>query len=73
MKELLKKIWSVLTSKRFKAFYWSSFAMVLAGFLDLIVTELTAWDPNHTITVMAGLVIAQVTKALNNYSKSETV
>lgn len=67
LESFLKKIWATLTSKRFKAFYWATFAMSVAGFLDLVLQELTAWDPENTITVMAGLVFAQITKAINNW------
>jgi len=66
MQTVLLKIWEVLTSKRFKAFYWSSGAMVTAGFLDLTLQELVAWDAHNMITVLAGLIFAQITKELNN-------
>lgn len=60
----------MLTSKRFKAFYWSTATMAFAGFLDLILQYLTDWNPDSIITVAAGLVFAQITKFINNwYSK----
>ena len=66
MQDLLTKIREVLTSKRFVAFYWHTGAMAFAGFLDLVLQELTLWDANNLITVLAGLVFAQITKELNN-------
>lgn len=64
---IFEKIRQALTSKRFKAFYWSTATMAVAGFLDLILQDLTAWDANNVITVIAGLVFAQITKAMNNW------
>jgi len=54
-----------LTSKDMKAIYWTAFAQVIAGGLDLVITQLTAWNPDHLITIFAGLVIARITKRLN--------
>lgn len=67
MDNFFNKAWGVLTSKRFKAFYWSTGTMALAGFFDLVLQDLTEWDPNNIITVIAGLVFAQITKYLNNW------
>jgi predicted Kef-type K+ transport protein len=64
---LFTKIKSVLLSKRFQAFYWSTGTMAVAGFLDIVLQELTEWDPQNLITVGAGLAFAQVTKAMNNW------
>lgn len=69
MKNFLKKIKEILISKRFTAFYWSSGAMLVAGFLDLVLQELQVWDGNHIVTVMAGLIFAQITKYLNKKSQ----
>ena len=66
MRDILIKIGRVLVGKRFKAFYWHSGAMFFAGFLDLIVQELTAWNPDNIWTIFAGLVFAQITKYLNS-------
>lgn len=67
IEKVFNAIADALVSKRFKAFYWSTFTMALAGFLDLVLQELTEWDPDNFLTVLAGLVFAQITKALNNW------
>jgi len=66
IKKILVWIKNMLTSPRFKAFYWSTGTMAFAGLLDLILQDLTAWNPNSTITVVAGLVFAQITKYIYN-------
>ena len=73
IQSLLSLGWSVLTSNRFKAFYWSTGTMALAGFLDLILQNLTEWDANNIVTVVAGLVFAQITKALSNVANGKSV
>jgi hypothetical protein len=65
--QVLNKGKAVILSKRFQAFYWSTGTMAIAGFLDLVLQELTEWDPQNLITVGAGLAFAQVTKAMNNW------
>ena len=65
MEALIEKTLSTLVSKRFKAFYWHTGTMAFAGFLDLILQELVAWDANNMVTVLAGLIFAQITKELN--------
>lgn len=61
----------VLTSKRFKAFYWGTATMALAGFLDLISQEFINWNPDSWTTAIVGLIFAQITKAMNNKSLKE--
>lgn len=68
--KLIKKIWSIFVSKRFKSFYWSMATMSIAGLLDLILQELIAWDPENIITVIVGLLFAQITKAINKWYQS---
>lgn len=67
IKKILIWIRDMLTSKRFKAFYWSSGTMMFAGFLDLVLQDITAWNPDSWITVVAGLVFAQITKYIYNW------
>jgi len=75
MKKLLKilsEFWivEILTSdtfvKRFKAFLWHSGAMAAVGSLDLIAQTFLEYDPDNAITIILGLLIAQITKAINN-------
>jgi len=43
--------------------------MLTAGLFDLILQELIAWDSNNLITVIVGLIFAQITKELNKQKK----
>lgn len=65
----MHKINQLLTSKRFKSLYWSTGTMLTAGLFDLILQELIAWDSNNLITVIVGLIFAQITKELNKQKK----
>lgn len=51
--------------KRLKSFLWRTAGMVTAAGLAFVLAELTAWDPNSMLTVVAGLVIGEITKQLN--------
>ncbi len=59
--QVFQVIWSFLISKTAKRFYWTT----LAGFLGLIVVQLTNSDWIYAPMVMA--VVAGITKELNNY------
>ena len=59
--QYLNTIWSFLTSKLAKRFYWTT----LAGFLGLIVVQLTNSDWVYTPIVIG--IIAGITKEINNY------
>ena len=63
--EILEKIKEILTSKRLIATYWHAGAMIGIVGLDIILEQFAAWNPNDFLTVFVGLVIAQITKALN--------
>lgn len=67
IKESLIWIKNMFTSPRFKAFYWATGTMAFAGLLDLILQDLTEWNPDHLITVVAGLIFNQITKYIYNW------
>lgn len=70
--EVLKTFWivEIVTGDKFKkrlsAFLWHSGAMVVAGLLDLTLQSLMEYDADNILTIVVGLVFAQITKALNN-------
>jgi len=64
-KMLYDKAIEILTSKRMVATYWHAGTMLFAALSDIILQNLTAWNPDTMITVGAGLVFAQITKHLN--------
>lgn len=71
MLKTIKDFWivQVLTGdtfkKRFKAFLWHAGAMLAMGSLDVLVQALTEVNPDNTVTILLGLILAQVTKYLN--------
>ena len=63
---MLQNIVSVLTSSRFKAFYWSTGIMALTGFLSLVSSSIGLFHLSPSVTVVVGLILNQVVKGLNN-------
>jgi hypothetical protein len=55
----------ILVSKRFKSFYWRASAMVVAGLIQVIIDSATDLQLNGYITVILGLILAEITKKLN--------
>ena len=68
--KLLQKGKSIILSKRMKATYWHAGTMISVALMDMIITELSNWNPDNIITVAVGLVFAQITKILNNKKKN---
>lgn len=62
---MIDKIKNMLISNRFKSFYWRSAMMILAGFLSLISASLTELEISSEITVMAGLILGEISKHIN--------
>ena len=62
----MKNIIAVLTSNRFKSFYWRSGMMVLAGFISLTVEGISDFGFNPQVTVVLGLVLGEVSKFINS-------
>ncbi len=60
------QLWNVIAHKHVRAVLWGAGAMAVAFGMDYASAELIAWDPNNEVTILAGLVFARITKALNN-------
>jgi hypothetical protein len=60
------KIVQVLISNRFKSFYWRTGMMVLASALAFFADNIALFEFNATVTVVLGLVLGEVSKAVNN-------
>lgn len=52
--------------KRLKSFAWSTGMMVVALFVDFLITNLELFNMPVEVTVILGLVLAQVSKFLNS-------
>jgi len=68
---MLQNIISVLTSSRFKSFYWSTGIMALTGFLSLLASSLDLLHLSPGVTVVVGLILNQVVKGLNNMAQGK--
>jgi hypothetical protein len=70
MKDFLSKAWNIILGfflgKDMKALYWYTFAQFIAAAGDIMIQNLTDWNPDNIITVAAGLVISRITKKLNS-------
>ena len=55
----------VLLSNRFKSFYWRGGAMLVSGFLSVILESATDLQLSNATIVVLGLVLAEITKFLN--------
>lgn len=70
LKEILNKVISIIvgffTCNDMKALYWYSFSQFIASGLDIILQQLTSWDPDNMLTIFVGLVISRITKKLNS-------
>lgn len=62
----IKSILMVFVSKRFTTFYWNAFYMVLAGFADIILQNIADFNLPQTATIILGLALAQISKAIRN-------
>ena len=69
--EVLNKLYSLLISKRFKAFYWMSFYMAIAGFIDLLLQNLTVLDLPIWVVVAVGGLLTQISKGIKNKINGE--
>lgn len=53
--------------KRIEAFAWHSLMMIVAFALEEILKDMSVLQLTPEATVMTGLILGQVSKALNNY------
>lgn len=64
-------MFNVLLSPRFKSFYWRSGMMFVAGFIALIAKNLELFHLPIGWVTLVGLVLGEVSKALNNRLKGK--
>lgn len=57
--------------KRLKALGWSLGTMVAVAVLDWLADNLGLFNLPNEVTVILGLILAQITKALNNYKQGK--
>lgn len=62
----------LLNDSRLKSLLWRAGAMGLAFLVNASINNLTALHMNSDVTVFVGLVLGEVSKALNNYLHQET-
>lgn len=55
-----------LLSPRLKSFYWRTGMMALASFLAIVADSLNMLELSPQITVVIGLVLGEISKALTN-------
>ena len=66
IEDMIKQLITLLKSNRFKSFYWRTAMMALSGFLTLLAENLTELDLGVQVTVVAGLVLGEISKHINN-------
>lgn len=69
--EFLTKLKSILISPRFIAFYWSAGITAVVGFLNLFLQVIPDLGMPEIATALTVALIAQLTKALNNYKQNK--
>lgn len=53
--------------KRIEAFAWHSLMMIVAFALEEILKDVSVLQLTPELTVIVGLILGQISKALNNY------
>lgn len=57
---------NLLNMKRFKSLLWRSLAMGVAAGVAELLRQWLGMDPGQTTTIITGLLLGEVTKALNS-------
>lgn len=57
----------LLSNKRLKSLVWRAIMMGLAFLIQAIMNNLTALELSAQVTVFVGLVLGEISKAINNY------
>lgn len=65
----MEKLIQILTSNRFKSFYWRAGMMAVAGFLGLLAQNVGKLELPPEATAVLGLVLGEISKALNDNYK----
>ncbi|MBU2061160.1 MAG: hypothetical protein KKH44_04835 [Bacteroidetes bacterium] len=63
---MFSKFLDLLTSSRFKSFYWRTIMMALAGFLSLLAETIGGIGLPPEAVVVIGLVFGEISKHINN-------
>lgn len=63
---MFEKLLALLTSNRFKSFYWRTGMMAVAGFISLFLENIQALDLPELATVILGLILGEISKQINN-------
>lgn len=66
IEKTLLRIRAIVLHKRMKSLYWSIGCMLAVAFASDLTADLTVVNPTGWQTVFAGLILMQLTKALNN-------
>jgi hypothetical protein len=66
----MKNIKEVLTSSRFKSFYWRTGMMIVAAVVAFLVENVSAFNLPPEVTVVVGLILGEVSKYLNAQAKA---
>lgn len=69
MRIFIQRIKIVLTSSRFKSFYWRTSMMVLAVLIGQLISFIPTLQLNETATVILGLILGEISKALNKSAR----
>jgi hypothetical protein len=56
---------NILLSKRFKSFYWRSGAMLVSGFISVILESASDLQLSNFTIVLLGLILGEISKLLN--------
>jgi len=62
----MKKIKDILVSKRFKSFYWRLGMMIVATVVAFLSDAVIDFGFSPEVTVTLGLVLGEISKALNS-------
>ena len=62
----MQTIKDFLTSSRVKSFLWRLVMMFLAGGVDMVTKNLSGFDLGPNGTIVMGLFLGEVSKAINN-------
>lgn len=62
---------NVLLSPRFKSFYWRLVMMIVATVISFILANLDVFQLSVGMTATLGLILGEISKALNNYLQGE--
>lgn len=71
LKEIFAKLWDILLSPRFISFYWTTGIAAVIAFLGLITNIIPQLGLSEFQAVIIVGVIAQITKALNNFIENK--